>query len=103
MVIALCPFYVARRSRWAISALASVLRSRHVLIAALVALALALPFIGVLLVPLGWVAQLTRLRELLPFAALETLMRRLQLVSLLWGLLASAWCSGSPPPSVSMA
>ena len=84
VVAGLCPFYVAEAAallaRWL-----SPLRSRYALIASLIALALALPFVGALVVFLGWVAQLARLRELLPFAALtETPMRRPRLVSLLW-------------------
>jgi hypothetical protein len=84
IAIAICPFYVAESvvllARWL-----SPLRSRHWLIATIVISSLALPFVGVLLVLLGVVAQLARLRELLPFAALtETPMRRPRLATLIW-------------------
>jgi len=65
----LAPFYLAESlvllHRWL-----RPLRSRTLLLLVLLSLAIWAPVLGYVLVFVGWLAQLLRLRELLPFAAL---------------------------------
>jgi hypothetical protein len=84
----LAPFYLAESlvllHRWL-----RTLRTRTVLLLTLLALAVWAPVLGYVFVLVGWLAQLLRLRELLPFAALvERPIGRPRLGSLLGTTLA---------------